>query len=66
MRVIMAFLLGGWLLGMVLIAFVAAENFFVVDRLLESPPGTEYRAEFQKRLAASQSLPAYWHICRCS
>ena len=51
MRTLMAFLLGGWLLGMILIAFVAAENFFEVDRLLASPPSTEYRAEFQKRLA---------------
>jgi hypothetical protein len=51
MRALMAFLLGAWLLGMVLIAFVAAENFFEVDRLLASPPATEYRAEFQNRLA---------------
>jgi hypothetical protein len=51
MRTVMAFLLGGWLVGMILIAFVAAENFFEVDRLLSSPPSTAYRAEFQKRLA---------------
>ncbi|MGH9782945.1 MAG: hypothetical protein ACRD88_02065 [Terriglobia bacterium] len=51
MRTLMAFLLGAWLLGMILVAFVAAENFFEVDRLLASPPSTEYRAEFQKRLA---------------
>lgn len=51
MRTLMAFLLGSWLLGMILVAVVAAENFFVVDRLLTSPPSTEYRAEFQKRLA---------------
>ncbi len=51
MRALMAFLLGAWLVGMVLIAFVAAENFFEVDRLLASPPATEYRAELQKRLA---------------
>lgn len=50
MRTSMAFLLGGWLVGIVLIAFVAAENFFVVDRLLASPASTEYRAEFQNRL----------------
>ena len=50
MRTLMAFLLGGWLVGMVVVAFVAAHNFFMVDHLLESPASTEYRAEFQKRL----------------
>jgi hypothetical protein len=51
MRALMAFLLGSLLMGIVLIGFVAAENFFVVDRLLESPPSTEFRQEFQQRLA---------------
>ena len=51
MRALMAFLLGSLLVGMVLIGFVAAENFFVVDRLLESPARTEFRQEFRQRLA---------------
>ena len=51
MRALMAFLLGCLLVGTVLIGFVAAENFFVVDRLLESPASTEFRREFQQRLA---------------
>jgi hypothetical protein len=51
MRALMAFLLGSLLVGIILIGFVAAENFFVVDRLIESPPSTEFRQEFQQRLA---------------
>lgn len=51
MRAGMACLLGSWLVGTVLIGVVATENFFMVDRLLASPPATEYQAEFQKRLA---------------
>ena len=47
MRTLMAFLLGGWLVGMVLIGFVAAENFFIVDRLLQSPSPKE----FQEKIA---------------
>ena len=50
MRALMTFVLGGLLVGIILIGFVAAENFFVVDRLLESPASTEYRREFQQRL----------------
>jgi hypothetical protein len=30
----MSFLLGGWLLGTILVAFIAAENFWIIDRLL--------------------------------
>jgi hypothetical protein len=33
-RTAMSLLLGGWLIGTILIAFVAAQNFWVVDRLL--------------------------------
>lgn len=51
MRALMAFLLGSLLVGIILIGFVAAENFFVVDRLLESPASTEFRQEFQQMLA---------------
>ena len=51
MRALMAFLLGGWLIGMIFVAVVAAENFFMVDRLLESPAPTEFQREFQQRLA---------------
>jgi hypothetical protein len=42
----MAFLLGAWLVGMVLIAVVAAENFFMVDRLLDTGA-----LEFQQKIA---------------
>jgi hypothetical protein len=51
MRALMTFLLGSLLAGIILIGFVAAENFFVVDRLLESPASTEFRREFQQKLA---------------
>jgi len=37
MRTVMALLLGAWLLGTLLVAGVAAENFFLIDRLLNSP-----------------------------
>ena len=50
MRALMAFLLGSLLVGMILIGVVAAENFFMVDRLLESPAPTEFHNEFQQRL----------------
>jgi hypothetical protein len=33
----MCLLLGGWLLGTIVVGFVAAENFFLIDRLLASP-----------------------------
>lgn len=51
MRALMAFLLGSLLVGIILIGFVAAENFFVVDRLLEAPASTRFREELQQRLA---------------
>ena len=47
MRALMAFLLGSLLVGMVLIGVVAAENFFMVDRLLESTGP----AEFHQKIA---------------
>lgn len=47
MRVLMGFLLGSLLVGTILIGLVAAENFFMVDRLLESPAP----AEFQEKIA---------------
>ena len=36
MRTLMALLLGGWLIGTVVVGAVATENFFMVDRLLNS------------------------------
>lgn len=33
-RIMMSLLLGGWLIGTILMAFVAAENFWIIDRLL--------------------------------
>ena len=47
MRTVMTLLLGGWLLGTLLVAGVAAENFFMVDRLLQSPSPNE----FQQKIA---------------
>ena len=37
MRTTIALLLGGWLLGTLLMAGVATQNFFLIDRLLSSP-----------------------------
>lgn len=34
LRTAMSFLLGGWLVGTIVIGFVAAENFWIIDRLL--------------------------------
>jgi len=34
LRTAMSFLLGAWLLGTILVAFIAAENFWIIDRLL--------------------------------
>jgi hypothetical protein len=33
----MGLILGGWLVGMIIIGAMAAENFWMIDRLLESP-----------------------------
>ena len=37
MRAAMGLVLGGWLLGTLMVAVVATQNFFMVDRLLRSP-----------------------------
>ena len=42
MRAMMALLLGCILIGTILVGFVAAENFFVVDRILASPSPAEF------------------------
>ena len=34
LRTAMSFLLGGWLIGTIFVAFAAAENFWIIDRLL--------------------------------
>ena len=34
LRTAMSFLLGAWLIGTILVAFIAAENFWIIDRLL--------------------------------
>ena len=36
MRVAMALVLGGWLLGTLMVAGVATQNFFIIDRILRS------------------------------
>lgn len=48
MRVFMALLLGGWLLGTILLAFTAAQNFWLIDRLA----GPEGHPAFHMRAAA--------------
>src|SRR5574337_20761 len=37
MRALLIMLLGGWIVGALLIAFVATQNFSMVDRLLSAP-----------------------------
>lgn len=45
MRAVTALLLGGWLLGTLLLAGVAAENFFRIDRLLISSPHPAFQKD---------------------
>ena len=49
MRTVIAFLLGAWLLGTVLLGGVASENFFMIDRLMDSP--SRSHPSFQKDAA---------------
>ena len=49
MRTVIAFLLGSWMLGTVLLGAVASENFFMIDRLLES--SSRSHPSFQKDAA---------------
>ncbi len=53
MRTVIAFLLGTWLLGTVLLGGVASENFFMIDRLLDSASDSSSRSHpsFQKDAA---------------
>ena len=46
-RITMAILLGGWLCGIVLVGFMAAENFWMIDRLLAA----SLHAAFHKDVA---------------
>jgi hypothetical protein len=52
-RIGIAFLLGAWMLGTVLLGGVASENFFMIDRLLDSSSVSSPRAHptFQKDAA---------------
>ena len=49
MRTVIAFLLGAWMLGTVLLGGVASENFFMIDRLLDS--SSRSHPSFQKDAA---------------
>ncbi len=46
MRALLIMLLGGWIVGTLLIAFVATQNFHTVDRLLSAPT-----VEFSRAIA---------------
>ncbi|MBI2817090.1 MAG: hypothetical protein HYX72_09140 [Acidobacteria bacterium] len=45
MKTAITLLLGAWLTGTIVVAFVAAENFFMIDRLLQSPVSPEFHRD---------------------
>jgi hypothetical protein len=47
-RAIMALLLGGWIIGVILVGLMAAQNFWIIDRLL----ATSLSEPFQRNVAA--------------
>lgn len=53
MRITLALLLGAWLMGTLLLAGVASENFFIIDRLLNSSASSSFSSHpaFQKDVA---------------
>ena len=54
MRTLTALVLGGWLLGTLLVGGVAAENFFRIDRLLDSPSHSSFQDDVA-RLPAGEA-----------
>ena len=55
MRTLTALVLGGWLLGTLLVGGVAAENFFRIDRLLDSPSHSSFQDDVARRLPAGEA-----------
>jgi len=54
MHTTISLLLGGWLLGTIVVGFVAAENFWIIDRLLAS----EAHPAFERGIAALDAQTA--------
>ncbi len=48
MRITASLLLGAWLAGTAVVAWVAAENFFMIDRMLDTPVNTAFAAAVDK------------------
>jgi hypothetical protein len=48
MRILAGILLGMWLAGSAVIAWTAAENFFMIDRLLDEPTNASFSAAVEK------------------
>ena len=48
MRTLAGILLGMWLAGSAVIAWTAAENFFMIDRLLDEPTNASFSAAVEK------------------
>lgn len=48
MRTLAGILLGMWLAGSCVIAWMAAENFFMIDRLLDQPSNADFAAAVDK------------------
>ena len=57
MRTVIAFLLGAWLLGTVLLGAVASENFFMIDRLLDASSPSSSRSHPSFKRDAAQLPP---------
>ncbi len=72
MRTLMALLLGGWLLGTLLVVGVAAENFFLIDQLLDFSSHSDFQnnvarlpageARAMLRYLASELNRFYFHV----
>lgn len=48
MRILAGILLGAWLTGTCVVAWVAAQNFFMIDRLLDEPTSAAFAAAVDK------------------
>ena len=72
MRTLIALLLGGWLLGTLLVGGIAAENFFLIDQLLDSSSHSSFQnnvaqlpdgeARAMLRYLASELNRFYFHV----
>lgn len=48
MRITASLLLGAWLAGTTVVAWVAAENFFMIDHMLDTPTNTAFAVAVDK------------------